>query len=318
MAGNAIQQMLDARGFPWRESQAALIARAGVGPDPWFNREKVVFVDSDPSLLPGLLRPLHFERSEFDDPAMPPLLLWGWAWSPRGGWWRSRAMKSLEMVRDSLEPALGRSEGNGTSNTRGWRWQRGPAWIELFCFPPRLALPPLPGAIPDRRDPKVNESCWIKLFTGYRPACTARERDWIERFEPALTLGQGGDPARIAANPPSQNVLEYVREPVPGFERTVGMIGRTADGEALIFASDQLFIVPAHAADHVHVLRAFPARGGGHASMALACRGDFGERPIRRVPLAWHGDWNGLDEAAARVADWLGVPCLLGEPEPDE
>ena len=90
MAENPIQRLLDQRSFPWRESQSALIARFGELADPWFNRERIVFVDNDPPLLPGLLRPLHFEPSGRDDPAMPPLELWGWAWSSRNCTFRNR------------------------------------------------------------------------------------------------------------------------------------------------------------------------------------------------------------------------------------
>jgi hypothetical protein len=318
VAGNPIQQMLDARGFPWRESQAALIERSGVGPDSWFNRDAVVFVDSDPPPIPGLLRPLHFEPAKDCDPKMPPLRLWGWAWTRKGSWWRSRAMKSLIMVRDSLEPALGRPGSNNSSNTRGWSWRRGPASIEIMCFPPRLAWSPTGDEIPDRRDPKVDASCWITLNTGFRPACTPRERAWLEAFEPAMALGGSGNPRRIAANQPMQDVLEFIREPVAGSEKVLGSIGRTADGEALIFASDQLYVVPVERVDHVEVSRVMPARGSGYASMTLACRGNFGERPIRRVLLGHRSDWEALDEPAARLAEWLELPCVLREPEFDD
>jgi hypothetical protein len=313
VAENPIQRLLDERGFPWRESQAALIARNGEGPDPWFNRDRITFVDSEPPLLPGLLRPLHFEPSGRDDPSLPPLQSLGWAWSSRKPWWGSRAAASLELVRDSLEPALGRPAPNHTSNTRGWRWRFGPAWIEIFCFPPRLALPPTGGEIPDRRDPRVGESCWIKLFTGYRPPCTPAERASIEAFEPWLTLRESGDPSWIIDSPPIQEVLEYVREPFPGFERTMGRLGRTPDGETLIFSTTQLHVVPVAQVDHVHVERLRPARGGGHAAMSFACHGDFGDRPVRRVFLAGDPDCDGLNDLAGRVADWLGRPCVLGE-----
>jgi hypothetical protein len=312
MAGNPIQRLLDDRRFPWRASHAELIARHGERPDPWFNRARIVLVDETPP-VPGLLRPLHFEPAARDDPAMPPLLLWGWAWARRKPWLRSRAMASLKLVRDSLEPALGPPEPRDASNTRGWSWRSGPAWIETFSFPPFLALPPLPGAIPDRRDPKVDESCWIRIFTGYRPLCTAAERAAIEAFEPWLTLREGGDPAWIVEASPVQETLEYVREPFPGFERTIGRLGRTPDGGTLIFGSSQLHVVPAADVDHVFVDRVMPGRGGGHAAMSLACRGAFGDRPLRRVFLAGHAEADGLNDMAKRVADWLGRPCVLGE-----
>ena len=313
MAENPIQGLLDQRRFPWRESQAALTERGGELTDPWFNRERIVFVDNDPPLLPGLLRPFHFEPTSRDDPSMPPLQLWGWAWARRKPWLSSRAMASLNMIRESLEPALGRPEANDTSNSRSWRWQFGRAWIEIFCFPPLLALPPTGGEIPDQRDPKVDQSCWIKLYTGYRPPCAEAERAAIGAFEPWITLRGSRTAAWIIASPPIQEVLEYTRKPCPGFERTIGRLGRTRDGETFIFGAYQLHIVPVAEVDHVYVDRVEPERGGeGYSALFLACRGSFGDRPVRRLFLTSDAEPNVIDDIGARVADWLARPCVQG------
>ena len=318
VAENPIQRLLDERHFPWRETQASLIERYGVGRDPWFEREEIVLVDNEAPLVPALLRPLHFARRPIDNPFMPPLRLRGWAWARRGRWWRSRAMATLEMLRESLEPALGSPAKDNSSNTRGWGWRFGPASIRMTAFPPVLSLQPSAGIpVPDRRDPRVDQSCWIDIVTGYRPACTPRERAWIEAFEPWSLLSGSGNPKRVAANPPRQEVLEYVREPLPGFERTLGRIGRTADGEALIIGSDQLHIVPTGRVDHVHVDRIAPARGSGGSSLSVACRGAFGDQPVRHISLASDPDCDGLSDVAGRLAEWLGRPCVLGDYEPD-
>jgi len=146
-----------------------------------------------------------------------------------------------------------------------------------------------------------------------RPACTAAERAEIESFEPGITLREAGDPQQIVGNRPGQRMLEFVREPFAGFERTIGRIGRSRDGETLIFGSDQLHVVSAAQVDHVHIERILPARGIGRAEMSLACRGDFGSGPVRHVFLDFDQHWDGLDELAGQVADWLGKPCVLGE-----
>lgn len=303
---NPIQRLLDERAIPWRESQSDLIARHGIAPDPWWGGPPIVAVDVRPPPLPGLLRPLRFAPLANSDPALPPLQFAGWSWASRGALLRGRAVVSLDQVIASLAPSLGEGEAYDTSNTRGRRWRSGAASVEAICFPRRLN----PGADSNpaaRADPRFPDSCWVEFHSGFRPTCSAEEQSRIESFEPEFTLAEAADPAFVTGNPPRQYLLDFVREPFPGFERTVGRIGRS--GESIIFAADQLYVVPLAQIVHVEALRAAPARGRGYARLSLACRGDFGERPIREIVLAGHADRNGLDDLAGRVADWLERPC---------
>jgi hypothetical protein len=313
IAGNRIQRLLDARDFPWRESQADLIARHFIVDDPWYGRHRIVLVDREPPLFAGLLRPVHFEADPDSDPSMPPLRLTGWLWAGRKGLLQSRAMASLGQAAYALRAALGPPEADDTSNTRGWRWRDGPASVALSCFPPTLNR----GSASGSAGRRVSEACRFTILTGYRADCTDEERGWIEAFAPFATLFDGQDRTDIAALAPRQAVLDYVREPFPGCERVRGAIGRSAGGEAVILATDQLYVVPAPEVDHVHVDRMTAGRGPGQAVMSLACRGRFGSRPVRRINAAFAANPDGLNERAARIAEWLGVPCLLGDPYPD-
>ena len=305
---NPVQRLLEERGVPWRESQTDLIARYGTRPDPWWGSTTIVPLELDPPPLPGLLRPLQFAPRANCDPALPPLQFSGWPWASRGNWLRSRSVASLAMVAESLAPLLGQGEPYDTSNTKGFRWRFGPAFVEAICFPRWLN----PGAASNpatRADRRFPDSCWVELHSGFRPACSAEERGKIEEFQPALTLGEGGH--RVADNSPQQHLLDYVREPFAGSERVLGRIGRS--GDTLIFATDQLYLVPLAQVVHVEALRAARARGSGYATLSLACRGDFGERPIRDVVLASHEDPNGLDDLAGRIAAWLERPCRFDD-----
>ncbi len=301
---NPIQRLLDDRRMPWRESQSDLIVRYGISPDPWWGGPPIVVVELSPPPLPGLLRPIRFAPRANCDPGLPPLQFSGWSWADRGNWFGSRAVASLEMVAESLAPMLGQGAAYDTSNTRGLRWRFGAASVEAICFPRRLN--PGAGSNPaTRADPRFPDSCWVELHSGFRPACSAEEHDAIEAFVAAFTLSEGGGP--VAGNPPLQHLLDYVREPFAGSERVVDRIGRSCD--LLIFATDQLYVVPLAQVIHVEALRAAPARGSGYAKLSLACRGDFGERPIRDIVLASHDDPNGLDDLAERIAAWLERPC---------
>jgi hypothetical protein len=303
---NPIQRLLDERHIPWRESQSDLIARYGISPDPWWGGPSIVAVELSPPPLPGLLRPIQFAPRANCDPALPPLQFAGWSWADRGKWFGSHAVASLEMVAESLAPMLGQGAAYDTSNTRGLRWRFGAASVEAICFPRRLS--PGSGSNPaTRADPRFPDSCWVELHSGFRPPCSAEERDAIEAFDAAFVLSESGDPEFIAGNPPLQHLLDYVREPFAGSERVAGRIGRS--GDLLVFATDQLYVVPLAQVVHVEALRAAPARGRGYAKLRLACRGDFGERPVRDIVLADHDEPDGLDDLAGRLAAWLDRPC---------
>jgi hypothetical protein len=300
---NPVQHLLEERRIPWRESQSVLIARYGARPDPWWGSTSIVPLDLDPPPLPGLLRPLQIAPRANCDPALPPLEFAGWCWASRGRLLRSRAVVSLEMVADSLAPTLGQGESDDTSNTKGLRWRFGAASVKAVCFPRWLN----PGADRNpatRADARFPDSCWVEFHSGFRPPCSAEEQSRIGAFEAAFTLSEGGGP--MADNPPHQHLLDYVREPVAGAERVVGRIGRS--GDLLIFATDQLYVVPVSHVVHVEALRVAPARGSGYAQVRLACRGEFGERPVREIVIADHANPKGLDDLAGRVAEWLDRP----------
>jgi hypothetical protein len=307
---NPIQRLLSNRQVPWQESQAALIARHGIGPDPWWDGPPVVSIEIDPPPLPGLLRPLRFEPGTRHDPTLPPLLLSGWAWASRSRWMSSRSVASLRLVAETLGPTLGRGEVYDTSNTKGLRWRFGPASVEAICFPrwQNLGASGNPAARADRRFP---DSCWVSIRTGYRATCTPEEHGLLDMFEAAFTLETSAGPAAIAANPPRQEVLEYIREPVAGVERALGRIGRSADGATIIFATDQVYFVPRAQIAHIELVRAARARGSGYATLSLACRGSFGDGPIRPAFLAHSAEPQGLDDLASRLAVWLERPCLF-------
>lgn len=322
MTGNPIQRLLDDRHIPWRESIGSLVARHGAGPDPWFeNRRDVVLATMEPPPFPGLLRPLAFDTQPHFDPAMPPLGFSGYIWSGKRDRWffPDRARASLKLAREAIAPALGPAIRHDSSSSVGWRWSFGTSSIEITAFPPRLQ---------HRRwshtgrwvDPRAETACYITIRTGFRTPCTAQERAWIAAFSAGIRLSDEFDAARIADAAPSPYALEYVRDPFPGFERALGQLGRSPDGSAVIFATDQLHIVPIRQAAHVHVERLQRARGSGGAFVTLACRSDFGDRPVKQLKLI--GGYgcapDALNDEAARIAAWLGVPCILGNYELDD
>ncbi|AHE52881.1 hypothetical protein [Sphingomonas sanxanigenens] len=311
---NRIQALLDTLGLPWRESMATLAARYGVQPDTWLrSRIPVVLLGLEQPPLPGLLRPLLFQMDPDHDASLPPASFMGYIWAGKRVSLLPRdwARQSLELARQALEPALGEPRPDDTSNTYGWRWQFGPSQISIACFPPLLQQWGGRNSVHEA-EPRTKTACHITIQTGYRPPCSAAERAAVAAFVPALPLGGAYDPAIVATRPLSQYALDYVRAPVPGFARAVGQIGRSPDGQLLIFATSELRIVPVADVLAVDVERILPARGSGGAHVRLACARDGG-RP-RHIEL--YGQYgvpaDSLNDAGQRIADWIGTPCILG------
>ncbi|MGF7146849.1 hypothetical protein FHS96_000458 [Sphingomonas zeicaulis] len=319
---NRIQALLDTLGLPWRESMATLAARHGVQPDTWLmSRVPVVMLDLEPPPLPGLLRPLLFHFDPDHDGSLPPATFMGYIWAgkrvsllPRD-WSR----QSLALARQALEPALGEPRPYDTSNTYGWRWQFGPSQIAIICFPPPLQHwgPTGDTNSVHQTDGRTRTACHITIETGYRAPCSAEERAAVAAFVPALPLGGTYDPALVATRRISQYALDYVREPAPGFERAVGHLGRSADGRLLIFATSELRIIPVTDLQAIEVERLQQARGSGGAFVRLRCARP-GAKP-RRIDL--FGDYgiapDALNASAERIAEWIGIPCILHEYQPD-
>lgn len=311
MSDNPIQRLLDDRGVPWRESEAALAERFGVGHDPLTGRRGVVLVETHQPFLPKLIRPLSFGVSAPGGRSVPPARFEGSAFDRTGLWWRSRAIASLEYVISSLEPALGPPRRSATSNSRDANWRFGPSSIRLYCFPPGL----WPFGPLNSRKRRYLKSCSIEIETGYRPLCSAVERNWIDALTPAMQIGdrRGG---RLGETAPPHAVLEFVREPVPEARRLTGTIGRTDDGKHVILVTDQLYVIPWEDILHVHLECAWPGRGGGYSSLGLEVQLAGLQWP-RRVPVSNGREVDSLNEEAERLAAWLDKK-LETEAHPDE
>lgn len=313
---NAIHALLDRLSLPWRKSQTALAERFGAGEDPWWDGgRRIVQIHIAPPPLPNLLRPLAFVLEH--DPQLPPVRFSGYAWTGRSTgalWWRREpSMNALDEVTAVLTAALGPPEpvnpliSYSTTST----WRSGAAAIHATAWENRHRGNA--RNIVHEREPRTAEACSIEIETGYRPPCSAAEQEWIAAFTPSLTLDRAPSANQIIAGTASQYLLDFIREPCPGFEATRGKLGRSPGGEALIFTTGQLYIVPVVAIENVSVERVQPARGGGGAWVHLEIRADRdGARPRTICLRGGYGySADGLNDAGEEIARWIGVPCVL-------
>jgi len=309
MSENPVQQMLDRCGVPWRSSQEFLRAGGRAFADPTGTGLEMIAVDGQP--VTGLLHPLHFASAPDDDPALPPLLLCGYAVKAGDG----SALGSLAAATADLSEHLGAPEPFDGANTRGWRWAHGPSSVELICFPP-----PLDADMAETRqgweDDRLADATWLNIETGYRPALDPAEAADVEAFVPAHDLPNIIPPEEAFTSRPQQHVLEYVREPSAAAARMTGRIGRSRDGGTILFVTDQLYLVPAGEVLQIRVDRVRPGRGSGFAVASLVCRSRrLGAE--KTISLAYCGATDGLDAFGPRVAVWLGCPCELRPCEAD-
>ncbi|KQQ35592.1 hypothetical protein ASG19_18095 [Rhizobium sp. Leaf306] len=89
---------------------------------------------------------------------------------------------------------------------------------------------------------------------------------------------------------PGETELEYVRDPEDLVEDRQRMLGLSADGEALIVVSDQLFVMHRTDVLPLEVIRMTPAKGGGGSSLHAHCYTHAPGADNQSVFLAQHSD----------------------------
>jgi hypothetical protein len=308
-----VHGLLDGIGVPWRATRAELAARYGVVTHPAYEWPVIPF-PTQPPLVDGLIYPLSAQ-------AFPSL-------SPRAPATAFSAVVSLgDSVRRNIEsplaqlvPRLGEQRVGRQHNTLRAEWRFGRASLTLTAWPPELQS--FRGGNPSHdRDPRLVTACHIQIETGWRPPLDAREQAQVDSFveiarvEPADTF----PPAerRFGAAPSTE--LEFIREPSQDDGGRWGLIGRSADGEAVILWRRFLYLLPRAELAGLAVEYAAPARGAGGLWLHAEMRTGDPEDPAKRIFLAsgGTGDPYALDRLARQLAGALDVPLTYDEPYQD-
>ena len=299
---NPILCLADDWRLPRHETRTEVLARCGVKLDPIYKWPALVLTDAKPP--PGALAPWTASAFERIPPQFPITRFTALVW------FEDDAHANLRRVADGLTASLGPTPVGQRWNTVVAAWRSGLAEVSLTAWPPGWQSHGLHNPSEDR-DPRLRTACHVTLTTGFRLALSATEREWVKGFLPLALEGDVGTARMAQAGrlAPGETELEYVRDPEDLVEPRQRMLGLSADGEALIVISDQLFVMPRTNILHLKVIRMTPAKGGGGSSLHAHCCTHAPGADDQSVFLAQHSDPDGMTALGQELGERLG--CLV-------
>lgn len=286
------------------------MAQVGVSPDPVYQWQSLVF--SRARCLPGALQPWTASASDRIPPQYPVTRFSAFVW------FEDDAKVNVRRTADSLAASLGPARIGRRWNTLVASWRCGLAEVSLTAWPPAWQPPGLSNPAQDR-DSRLRTACHIYVTTGFRLPLSAQEKAWVTGFEPFKFDGEVGTArmARAGTTAPDETELEYVRDPEQLVADREASLGLSADGEALIVVSDQLFVIPRPAILRLTVTRLTPAKGSGGSTLYAICKTKAAAADGQSVFLAQNPQADGLNAFAQALGHRLGCPVDIGPCYPD-
>jgi hypothetical protein len=266
----------------------------------------IIEIKTAPPVVAGLIWPLSAQAFEQFSPRAPATEFTGVTW------FGSDARENLRLTLEQLSPRLGEAAVSDSSNTVGRRWKFGPAELALTVWPPDLRRHPMTNPA-HRREPRLEIGCHIAITTGLRLPASDQEREWLANFNAIAAIGTGSGVTveTLRATPALQSELEFVREPIDGVDRLLGQVVVSADGRALIFCRDQLYVAPMAKVVGFRVVRTRPARGPGGSRLEVECRTDYRGGRTKRLLIAAAAGPDDLNDLAAEISKAAGKPYEL-------
>lgn len=311
-AENPIHAFLDALGVPWQTPRETLLDRFGTRIDPIYHWRACPLSTAQP-ILDGLLLPLQFAAPENDkaSPRLPPTVFTATAW------WENDARANMLRAHAAIAARLGHRPIERQHNVFITEWCFGTASLRLMVFPPDMQHFPSSNPAKDR-EPRLATAVHLTVQSGFRPPLGTVERGWLDTFVPVETMGARPIPAdEVRATAAPDEVLQFVREPPEDLERFMNRLGRSADGEGLIFAGAQLYMAPMDCLTGFHVERLTQAKGAASSWLSMGLKNDTPPHAIQYIHLMSSSDTHGLDDMAARLAEAFDRPFTLAHPEPN-
>lgn len=308
---NAIQDMLDAVGLPWRNTTEEIIARYGLTCHPAYERKQSP-IEPCPLALDGLIYPLSPEFDAFRNRDQVPLSF------SASLWIRHNPIANIEHAAQQLSKLLGPGHIRKRWNTYDVTWRSGPSSISATVWP--FWLQDMPDTnLAHARDDRLQSACYIRVSPGYRRPMSDEEREQLRSFTPFAKISDTVRPCTLEelwARAPYETVQDCLRLPPTDQDNFIGQIGFSADGRAMIIGGYQLHIVPVAQITGLILFKLLPAKGAGGAGLSLRYR-PSGISPEHDRTISLSGtreNKDDLDELAFRLRDRLG--CTLEIPEP--
>ncbi|MEO4001828.1 hypothetical protein [Mesorhizobium sp. CAU 1732] len=302
---NPIHRLLDDWRLPRHETRADVAARVGVSPDPIYHWDALVFREA--LLLPGAMQPWTASAHDRIPPQFPISRFSGLVW------FEDDAHTNVRRAADFLTASLGPAPIGKHWNTLVATWRSGLAEISLIAWPSQWQSNRLPNPAEDR-DRRLCSACHVRVVTGFCLSLSAQEKTWVRGFRPLRFDGEVGAArmARAGTMAPSETQLEYARNPEHLVDDRQAELGLSADGQALIVVSDQLFVIACDAVLRLEVARLTPAKGGGGSTLYARCRSEAPDMEGQSVFLAQSSNPDGLNAFARDLGVRLGCPVEVG------
>lgn len=262
---NPIHRVLGAWRLPWETSRREVEANVGIRPHPFYPWQTLLFEQA--ICPPGAIQPWSGSIHPHSPPQFPIT-----AFSTLV-WFEDDAHRNLERAAAHMARHLGPATIGRHWNTLLCEWKCETALISIVAWPPEWQTHGLTNDSHNRH-PQLRTACRFTIASGFRLAQSARERHWVASFA-ALNwkgaMSQSLD-RLLGDRAPGEADLEYARDPDPMPDISEGCVGLSADGEALIFASGQLYVVPRKDVLGFRVVRLTPAKGTGGSSLYVKLR----------------------------------------------
>jgi hypothetical protein len=294
---NPIGAWLDAAGIPWRSTRGELIARYGVAKrsdGPY----GVVEIGLKPPPLKSLVRPLYAPQSKYFSPHVPATEF------VAETYFTTDERENLRRTADELRVHLGPVQIADHWNTVRVVWTFDRSRVRLLAWPADMQRVPLPRQPDDECDPRLRLGCYITINTGFLPEMSRQELAWIRSFVPIGPISSFTLLRNLDTAGPPENELEFVRDPDRS-NAIAGMIGVSADGEALLFQLSHLYILPLERVTQIRVERTLPAKGPGGSELKLECQTDYEGLATKMVTVCrgfGADDLNDLGRTLAKAA----------------
>lgn len=311
---NAIQDMLDGVGFPWRSSCQDLIDRFGLVRHTAYDWEQSPIVPC-PLDLDGLLNPISPQILAVRFRDQVPMWFSGYIWI------KNDPLANIRHAHRRIEKLLGSAPIGVRYNTISSTWHAGPARISLTVWPKKLQSSPLD--IPaHKRDRRLKTACAVFIEPGYRRSMNEQEREWLKGFMSLAEVREGVTPittlGALWANAPEGRSQELLREPPTDQDNFLNQIGMSADGAAVIVCARQLYIIPIEQIVAFSLQKIRPAKGGGGAYLSLVYNHSASPITERELGISGSfGEMDTLDDLASHLSRTLNRLLRIPEPQYD-
>ncbi|WP_156468039.1 hypothetical protein [Rhizobium sp. Leaf371] len=307
---NPIHRLLDDWRLPRHETRAQLTARLGPSPGGLSHRDMLALPEA--IRLAGAFEPWTADGSD----RIPPQFPIGRFSSVV--WFEDDAHANLRRIAGDLATKLGPAPTGQHWNTLVAAWRAGTARISLIAWPPELQPSDL-AIDAENRDPRLRTACHVHVETGYCLPLSSQERDWVAGFRPIRMAGSVGTErmAKAGTTAAYETELEYVRDPSGLVADRQGTMGLSADGQALIVVSNQLYVIPRASILRLDITRLTRAKGAGGSSLRAICRTQAPGTDGLSIQVAQSCDPDGMTALAEDLGAGLGCPVSIGPYHPD-